>query len=470
MSNPRSSVNRILFLIIADLLLTEIALYLASWLRFLLPWGGVLPWSFVELPGPVYIMVAVVWLTIFPLLSVYDRKQMLRFANEFRGITIAVAVATLVLAGTLYMSFRLVSRLLFIYFCILDFIFLLGWRLLLRQLLLSKKQNGTNINVLIVGAGKVGQEIGQHISYKGIDWHLIGYLDDDPDKQANFMGAAPVIGTTNEIVKVVQKCKVNEVIIALPRWADKRLVRLVMELQELAVEVNIVPDFFDLAFYRTRIDDLYGIPLIRLRDSAIDGPARLIKRLIDLGIAIPASVLTAPLILLIALIIRFESPGPAFFRQRRVGENGQLFDMWKFRTMVNNADDLLSAVLTETEEGYLIHKQPNDPRITRIGRFLRRYSLDELPQLVNVIKGEMSLVGPRPELPWLVDRYQGWQRKRFAVPPGMTGWWQISGRSDKPMHLHAEEDLYYIQNYSILLDFQILFKTIGVVLSGKGAY
>ena len=158
------------------------------------------------------------------------------------------------------------------------------------------------------------------------------------------------------------------------------------------------------------------------------------------------------------------------FRQKRVGENGRLFEMLKFRTMVRNAEKLQSEVEKRDSDGNLIHKTKDDPRVTRVGRLLRRLSLDELPQLFNVIAGTMSLVGPRPEMPYLVEKYQPWQRKRFAIPPGLTGWWQVSGRSDRPMHLHTEDDLFYIQNYSIWLDIQILVRTAWVVLFGKGAY
>jgi len=147
-----------------------------------------------------------------------------------------------------------------------------------------------------------------------------------------------------------------------------------------------------------------------------------------------------------------------------------LFTMYKFRTMVKNAESLHHLVERLDEQGHILHKHPDDPRVTRVGRFLRRWSLDELPQLFNVLRGTMSLVGPRPELPYLVERYEAWQRKRFAVPQGITGWWQIHGRSDKPMHLHTEDDLYYIQHYSIWLDIQILIKTFWSVLRGKGAY
>jgi len=153
-----------------------------------------------------------------------------------------------------------------------------------------------------------------------------------------------------------------------------------------------------------------------------------------------------------------------------VGENGRIFSMFKFRTMVKNAEDLQNQVEKIDADGNVIHKLRDDPRVTRVGKFLRRFSLDEVPQIFNILGGTMSLVGPRPEMPYLVDKYQPWQRKRFAVPPGLTGWWQITGRSDKPMHLHTEDDLYYIQNYSIWLDIQILIRTVWAVLIGRGSY
>ena len=183
-----------------------------------------------------------------------------------------------------------------------------------------------------------------------------------------------------------------------------------------------------------------------------------------------ATLLLLPLMGLVALMVRLDSSGPVLFRQMRVGENGRLFAMYKFRSMVNGAEDLQEVVNEENGDGALIHKKPDDPRVTGVGRLLRRTSLDELPQLFNVLKGEMSLVGPRPELPWLLDQYEPWQHKRFAVPQGMTGWWQVNGRSDKPMHLHTDDDLYYVQNYSLWMDIYILLKTPWVVLRGKGAY
>ncbi|MCK4724666.1 MAG: sugar transferase, partial [Anaerolineales bacterium] len=194
------------------------------------------------------------------------------------------------------------------------------------------------------------------------------------------------------------------------------------------------------------------------------------KRVFDLLVASLTFLITLPLFILIAVAIKLDSPGPVIFKQKRAGENGKVFEMYKFRSMQADAEGKFSDVVKHDDEGNLIHKTPDDPRITRVGHFIRRTSLDELPQIINVLKGDMSLVGPRPEIPILVSNYNLWQQKRFAVPQGITGWWQINGRSDKLLHLHTEDDLYYIQNYSLWLDIQILFKTIPVVMQRKGAF
>jgi exopolysaccharide biosynthesis polyprenyl glycosylphosphotransferase len=194
------------------------------------------------------------------------------------------------------------------------------------------------------------------------------------------------------------------------------------------------------------------------------------KRVFDLLLGSLALLLALPLMMLTALMIYLEDGSPVIFRQKRVGRDGRLFEIYKFRTMVKNAERLQLQVEQRDRDGNVIYKIRNDPRVTRVGRVLRRFSLDELPQLFNVLAGTMSLVGPRPELPALVANYESWQHKRFTVPPGMTGWWQIHGRSDRPMHLHTEDDLYYIQNYSIWLDLQIILRTLWIVIIGKGAY
>jgi lipopolysaccharide/colanic/teichoic acid biosynthesis glycosyltransferase len=197
----------------------------------------------------------------------------------------------------------------------------------------------------------------------------------------------------------------------------------------------------------------------------------LVKRVLDLTVAACALLLLWPALLLIAVWIQLDSPGPVLFKQLRVGFHGKLFWMYKFRTMVVDADSRIGVIMDKTEEGRrFLRKRKDDPRITRAGQHLRRWSLDELPQLFNVLKGEMSIVGPRPELPMLVQDYDPWQLKRFSMPPGITGWQQIGGRGDRPPALSAEEDLYYIRNYSFLLDLQILLRTVGAVIRGEGAY
>ncbi len=464
--------NYVLFLATADLALTCISLFLAGQARFILPYGVRLTEKMVTLPLVVYAAAAVIWGVNFVLFSVYDRRRLLRIVDEAQLVTAAVAMSNLVLAGLLYLTYRDVPRLLFVYFVVLDVFFLLMLRITLRMgFRIAGARRMQAVRVLIVGAGKVGRQVAQEIqaqSWTGLT--LVGYLDDDPSKQESVLEGAPVLGQLEAANRLVQSQRVDEVILALPLRAHGPLEDLVLALQSLPVRVRVVPDFFDLAIFRATIDDFGGIPLIGLRDPAIDGYNRTIKRAFDLLIATLGLLFVWPIMLLVAVAIKLDSPGPVFFKQERVGENARVFTIIKFRSMVVDAEQRQAEVLKTTDNGVVMHKTANDPRITRVGHFIRRTSLDEIPQLFNVLKGDMSLVGPRPELPFLVERYERWQRQRFAVPPGITGWWQINGRSDKLMHLHTEDDLYYIRNYSPLLDLQILWRTIAVVLRGRGAY
>ena len=190
----------------------------------------------------------------------------------------------------------------------------------------------------------------------------------------------------------------------------------------------------------------------------------------DLVLGLLSLVVMAPVMAFSALAVWLETGRPVIFAQRRVGENGRLFTMFKFRTMVANAEAQIEAARQSGQRLEDVYKPANDMRVTRVGRVLRRASLDELPQLWNVLRGEMSLVGPRPELPWVVDQYESWQRQRLSVLPGITGWWQVNGRGDLPLVENVEYDLFYIQNYSPLLDISILARTVWVVARGRGAY
>jgi exopolysaccharide biosynthesis polyprenyl glycosylphosphotransferase len=206
------------------------------------------------------------------------------------------------------------------------------------------------------------------------------------------------------------------------------------------------------------------------RTYAMTRMERVGKRLMDILLAGFALLLAAPVMLMVAVMIKLESPGPVLFKQRRVGQGGKLFHIYKFRSMVVNAEALQSTVNKTTADGKTLHKHKDDSRVTRIGKIIRKTSLDELPQLFNILLGDMSIVGPRPELPWLVEQYETWQRERFLVPQGLTGWWQVTGRSEKPCHLSTEDDLHYIHHYSLWLDIKIILMTIPAMLKGKGAF
>jgi exopolysaccharide biosynthesis polyprenyl glycosylphosphotransferase len=447
-------------LFVADASLTCAALLLAEWGRRTLPFGPeVIPSQFIK--PPIAIAAALIWPFFLRFFGAYDARRTRTFLDELRVIPPAVGISTLMLIGFFFLfEFRFISRILLAYFVVLDLLFLLNFRLLARALLNWLAASGhVARRLLIVDAGTVGKEIASLIGthpWSGLA--LVGFVDDDPALVGQTLHGSPVVGTTADVVHLVRDLNIDDVIVTLPAREHEKIVRLALDLLPLPVLVRIVPERFEMISARARVEDFWGVPLIGIRDPAITGIDRAVKRLFDLVIAGIAAIPLLPVIVAIAAAIRLDSPGPAIFGATRVGENGRTFRMWKFRTMYHGADQ------------HRRFKEREDPRITRVGHVLRRWSLDELPNLWNVLAGEMSLVGPRPEQPWIVAKYEPWQRKRLAAPPGMTGWWQVNGRSDKPLHENVELDIYYIQNYSPLLDLVILFKTIPVVLRGKGAF
>ena len=467
----RFSVNFAIFSLLLDGLLVCTALEIATRLRpylAFLPFAAYYP-ELVPTPWQVFLTFAAEWTAILLLFSVYDGRRNLRGIDEFVSLTLGSLLASVALAGTLYFSFREVSRLLFLAFVLTAYFSMLAWRAIARSLFqLHQRQIGGQRKVLIVGAGPVGRELQSQIQAKShLALRVIGFLDDNPTKR---LAASDILGPLSDVQTIVRENQIDDVIVALPQSAYQRLDQLVGELHRLPVKVWIIPDYFKLALYKAVVEQFAGIPLLDLRAPALSDQQRVVKRIFDLVITTLALPIALPVMGLVAIGIRLESQGPVILRQPRLGENGRLFNMLKFRTMLSNAEQLQGIVEETDEKGRLIHKTAHDPRVTRLGRYLRRLSLDELPQLFNVLKGEMSLVGPRPELPYLVERYELWQRQRFAIPQGITGWWQINGRSDRPMHLHTEDDLYYVQHYSLLLDIYILLKTAGVVIQGKGAF
>lgn len=467
----RFSVNFAILSIALDALLVLVGMLLAITIRphlnslpIAIPFRGTPSW-----PSVAFIVFPLVWLSVFGLFSIYDARKHLSAVSELGTTVVASLLVAVALAGMLYFSFRDTSRLLFISFVSVTLVCMLLWRLLARLYFRARHEHlEVSRRVLVAGAGPVGLQVQSQIRHAGVrHLSLVGFLDDDPQKQS---GSADVHGSLDDARRIIADLRVTDLVIALPQRAHARVDRLVQELIDLPVNIWVIPDYFHLALHHAQVEDFAGIPMLDLRAPALTDYQRLAKRIFDLTLAGLLSIIALPLMGLVALAVLLNDGWPVLFRQSRVGENGRIFEIYKFRTMVTNAEQLQHLVEVQDEQGNLVHKVRDDPRVTRTGRVLRRFSLDELPQLVNILSGKMSLVGPRPELPYLVDRYEPWQRKRFSVPPGLTGWWQIHGRSDRPMHLNTEDDLYYVQNYSIWLDIQILAQTFWRVVFGRGAF
>jgi exopolysaccharide biosynthesis polyprenyl glycosylphosphotransferase len=464
-------------LIIALQLRFEIGLLPSTWRDFLESLGietGVV-WEGAEtealLMPQVFILVAIIWPIVFKSFSVYDGRRNATLVAELKNIMLATGTATLIFAGVLFFTFRATSRGVFILFFLIDLFILVNSRVLWWTYRFKSKNLIRNrlSNVLIIGAGEVGRQLQKCIlESNNYNLNFLGFLDDDLQKQKTH--PSEILGGADDARRVITQYNVNDVILALPRYAHEKVNYLVSALHDLPVKVWVVPDYFALTLHKANMLEFAGIPMLDLRAPAINERQRITKRIFDIAVTGFSLLILLPLFIVIAIMIKIDNPGPIFFRQQRVGENGRFFLMYKFRSMVPDADKYLKKMFHRDKNGNLVYKTEDDPRITRVGKLLRRTSMDELPQLFNVLLGDMSLVGPRPEIPYLVERYEPWQRKRFAVPQGITGWWQIHGRSDKPMHLHTEDDIYYVQNYSLILDLKILFMTPAIVLSRRGAF
>ncbi|RMF18389.1 MAG: sugar transferase [Candidatus Dadabacteria bacterium] len=314
--------------------------------------------------------------------------------------------------------------------------------------------------VLIVGADATGVRALQKVQdHPEIGYRVIGFLDRDAARVGASVGRTPVLGTVEQLREKVLDERIDEVIIALPDASPAELMDLVMELDDLPVRVRVIADLFGVLSRETSIDLIEDVPIYELKGPDDSRFYAFSKRVFDLVTGCVAGAMFVATFPFIALAIKLDSPGPVFFVQDRVGRHGRIFRMWKYRTM-----------RTDSPAYAVAPHEDSDPRITRVGRLLRKTSLDELPQVINVLRGEMSIVGPRPEMPFIVEQYNAWQRKRLDVLPGITGLWQILGRKDLPLHENLEYDFYYIKNRSLLLDLVIVLRTVTAVLSGKGAY
>ena len=465
----RRNTNYIIFSIVLDLACVLVAILLATRLRIILPFGSPLPEN-----SRVDVLLweaGLLYPIIFLVFSIYDPERTFRAVDEYQILTIANFIGVLTLAGLVYFTARDISRLTLLYFYAIHFVLVTTWRAVVRIARRIMNTNGHDVRkVLLIGGGESAQRVLSRLdelAWAGVQ--LVGYLTDGEPIPSD-QGDVHLLGSLMDVDQIVQTNQVEDVLVALPAEAYSKVNDLITRLINKSCNIWVVPDYFSLLIYGGHVVDLGGVPMISLKHPALTGYQRVAKRAFDLVVGTILQIIALPLMGFIAIAIKLDSPGPVIFKQQRVGENGRLFWMYKFRSMVENADQRLKEVIRYDADGTLIHKRPDDPRITRVGRLLRKTSLDELPQFLNVMKGDMSLVGPRPEMPILVEKYEPWQHVRFSVPQGMTGWWQVNGRSDKPLHLNTDDDLYYVRNYSLLLDFQIILKTVLVVLRGKGAY
>ena len=416
-----------------------------------------------------------VWLAIFTAYHLYDNdNQRIAVASfdEVRDIFHAM------LAGSL--AFLILSqglRYLFgwwIYSAVEAFIFL-ATALVLVPIVRGSMRSWVLPRVmkrrrtLIVGSGRearlVHRKLMAHPEY-GLE--VVGFLDSDSEGDE---AVGPVLGSRDDIADVIDEYEIDRVLLGSSIASHEEMLDLIRTVRRPDVQVSIVPHYFEIFTSRAILDEVEGMPVVTLPPMNLGRSSRLLKRTFDVVVSSSALIVFSPVLALTALAIRLDSSGPALFRQPRRGRYGSTFQIVKFRTMRTGAEQDRSEVLHMNEvDGPLFKIKGHDPRVTRVGAFLRRTSLDELPQLWNVVKGEMSLVGPRPFVVYEADKITGWAQRRLDMTPGITGLWQVLGRNDIPFEEMTKLDYLYVTNWSVWWDLKILCQTIPVVLGKRGAY
>jgi len=461
------------WVVLLDVVTIIVAFLAGYWVRYDLRWFLDVAY---DAPLSAYLPFLILYVVLMPVFFVVDgvyRTWPRSWMDQVYRITNATAkVTVLMLAVTFVFRPRYYSRAMLIEVGLLTILLLALVRGAEGLAIAYLRRRGVGIKrVVIVGAGEIGRTVMRTIVARpDLGYRVVGFVDDNPEKGYTDIGRFKALGPLDNLPAILDEERPDEVIITLPWMYHRKIMGIVRECERRRVRPRIVPDLFQMSLTQVNVEDLGGVPLIGVRSVAISKGALLVKRLIDVTVAAVGLVLCAPLFLLIALAIRLDSPGPIIFRQTRVGLRGRHFEMYKFRSMHVGAEEQQDMLADLNEADGPIFKIRDDPRLTRVGRILRRLSLDELPQLVNVLRGEMSLVGPRPPIPAEVEKYQEWHKKRLEAPPGMTGLWQVSGRSRLSFDEMVLLDIYYIENWSLWLDFKILMRTIPKVLLGEGAY
>lgn len=466
-------------------------LILACWLGYLLGEhaGSVEPETRVALYKQLSALISAVCLVTFHAFGMYSPTKSLLNMEEFKAVAKSTFVAFLVFLTLIVFlhnthqeeDFGLPYRILVPIHRIIDLrinpntisrlTLTLTFGLILVLTTLSRfvsfkviqrlhNQGIGNRNVLIYGSGDMGRKLQRKFMLvPTLGLNLVGFVDDDPRNRGAVIERAKVLGGFDDLESLVGVHKISEVFVAMPEENEERMMRVIAECERLGVTYRVVPRFYHLMAFKVKIETLDSIPLITRPERRTSLFGMIAKRGLDLVVSILLLVLLSPVLIFTAILIKRESKGPVFFLQQRIGKDGKPFRMVKFRTMHHHmAGDAPTP------------RSPYDPRITRIGRWLRRYSLDELPQFFNVLVGDMSVVGPRPEMRFIVEQYDALQRERLRVKPGITGLWQISYARQAAIHENLDYDLYYIENQSFLLDVVIIALTAFAVVKGTGAY
>jgi exopolysaccharide biosynthesis polyprenyl glycosylphosphotransferase len=452
----------------ADLLAVGLALAAAYLLRFsgwpIPVWHDVPAFSLYLQGLPVLMGVL---LACYHYAGLYLQRRGISGVDEFSRLLQATTVAFLIVIGLTYFSRRAAySRVVLAYAWLFCVVLAALARTGLRRLQIVLRRRGVGVNrALVVGLTPTGRVVADQLRrYPGLGYRLLGVVAEDKTRERAF-AEAPVLGTLRQLPQLVSRHRIDEVIFALPASAHGKIEDFLLALEPTGVECKIVSDLFGIITNPMSVDDIYGIPVFALKQSPLSNlSSRFWKRVLDLAVAIPGLIVLSPLLLLLALLVKLSSPGPVFFRQERVGRGNQPFMIFKFRSMVKDAEKHTGPVWAKK----------GDSRTTPVGAWLRRTSLDELPQIFNILRGEMSLVGPRPERPHFVEQFKTRiprYLERHKVKAGLTGWAQVHNlRGDTPVEERTKYDLWYVENWTLGLDLKILLRTGLDVFHHQDAY
>ena len=466
-----------LSLILSDVILINLAFAVAFWMRYDLQFlravdeANYIPYTEYI---PIGLMLTVILIITFQLDGVYRIPRGRSWVDEVYRIISGTTTGIVIMVVVLFF-YRpyFYSRLIFIYAGILIVVFLGFSRLVKNIAVVQLREHGVGVRrIMIVGAGEIGRMIMRNlVAHPQLGYQVVGFVDDDPEKGNSEIGRFKGMGSLDNLPRILDtQPDIEEVIITLPWMYHRKILSIIAQCERRNVTARIVPDIFQMSLSRVEIDDLNGIPLIGIREISFSRWGMMLKRVIDVGFSALGLIILSPILVLVAVAIKLDSPGPILFRQVRVGKNGRHFVLHKFRSMRVGAEQEQEKLADLNEATGPLFKIREDPRLTGVGKIIRRTSLDELPQLYNVLRGEMSLVGPRPPLPKEVEQYQEWHKKRLEIAPGLTGLWQVSGRSELTFDEMVLLDIYYIENWSPILDTTITLRTIPRVLFGDGAY